>query len=1747
MSETEAKRLTPWTNLGVLAVLSVILTWAYWPALLATVRTWWSNPDYNHGFIVVPIAAWLLYLRRAERPAFTPTFELGGLAFLCLAGLIRFVSGRLYLPELDPWSIPIWIFGAVYFFCGWKTAWWAAPSIAFLWFATPLPATIELAVSGPLQQLAANLSGFSLRLLGLPAITAGTTVLINDQVLDIERACSGLRMFYGVAAISVATVALLRPNWWKVCVIIAAAAPIAIFANIVRITITGLLVTAVSGEAAHKFSHDFAGVVMIPVAFCLFLFLLWTLNFFERKFEVEEDLEKSNGLRWVLGVTVLSIGAAATIIWIEHLQKQSIFVTLLETSRRLEAEEKWQEAIEYLNRYASARPNDNEAIIRLAQLSRKAVYDLPSGIRATDLNLRAWKASPADFELLAYAADMAMSLRRYDEVVDMAESGLSANPPQDFRSQFLQLRADGLHQYMNWDRGTNRYRWSDVVAALEVTLDLPNSPIRNFATLADAYRQDKASVTLAESKRKSAQLLDKLVEARPNDSSAWLARYLYYDKYPEEKAIFGESQHEADIAKAVELALLNSTAEDNAALLVAAERFERQNAPEEAIPLLTAAIKNSASDPRAYSALADLQRLLRKDDSLKLAETTLREGIEAAPAGGDIGLNLQLASVLSEQGRFDEAEQLLTPVEKTASQLVDQYRWPLMLQVAILKSQIVAERNGQAEAIKLLNATINKPEIRQLAQDNPRYLSQAWSQLGDYYASLGSLDQATAAYAEATTLTPDKAGMKLRQAGLAMESGDYQLAQQLYEEALAKNNTDATALLGLCYIAMQQEIRRPTKLRNWSRPMGLLEQAEKYNADFASVVLLKANLFDSQGKEKEAAEELEIAVTRKNDDAKLWRAVALSRQRQSDSTGALIAADRYAELSEDKTAAIELKADLLSEAGNAELGTEALKKNFRNSPIERRTVAVLALARHFSKTGNPADAQKLLYDEFQSKSGNKLEVAETLANYAWQNRNWELLEELERWFRTTEGAEGAWWRAVRAYRLLNVATATTSSEFEEAVTLVSELQQRRPRWPRSSVLKGELALRLNQFDSAIEAYKSAWQLGGRDISTADRLLEMLTRRGRHNEADDFIGEVKSYLEVSDRLFDRAAPYFARHDRDNVLQIAQGWTEKDPSNPANRLRLGRVYLLLAQSQNGDDVQTMLELAGKEFLAAIELAPNDVNAWISAITFFSRQAADQQKTLAILDQFAKQKSIAPFERAFILAQVYESLGRTQETCQGYYQAIGILENPSSTSRQQVPEDLQAYAYARASLFYLKFDPFLAGLYAEKAYKTDSSSPFSRRALLEVLANREDKESLRRAFDILESESVATETGNPASELSRQKAVFLAKRQEPGDLTLAIEILEQKLRQDNDDLLLLVSIYEKQGRIAPAWELLNRITSGPSPRPREFIELLRFWQANFIKPNGANSQETPFRRSADHAYQQLAKLRGGQGEVLRWQLREAIAREDQSPLSPEQVKIAWNNAVSLVLENRGTKPVTETVPSDEQLFYELFSVLIAEGYGEIGCQIVESPSKNLTNMPLRTSLLSALTGTNAKRNDRPFGKKYFTSLLTMPDGELEPGLKSRIGDYFFLQRDYRAAIDFYRKALEEKNPSLSIKNNLALALAEIPEGRAEAWEIYNSAIQSQGEKPELLDTRSVLELVNGDPKNSQATLNQLLEKRPYDATSQLHLAMALFATGQFSEAQTHHLKALSLGIRSHILTPRDQDFLNSFQRKRTQGNDE
>src|SRR5262249_38051277 len=87
----------------------------------------------------------------------------------------------------------------------------------------------------------------------------------------VVEACNGLGMLVLFFAIATAVAILIRRSFVEKAIIIASAAPIAVVANVIRITVTGLLHVTVGGEGANRFFHDFAGWLMMPVA----LGLLW--------------------------------------------------------------------------------------------------------------------------------------------------------------------------------------------------------------------------------------------------------------------------------------------------------------------------------------------------------------------------------------------------------------------------------------------------------------------------------------------------------------------------------------------------------------------------------------------------------------------------------------------------------------------------------------------------------------------------------------------------------------------------------------------------------------------------------------------------------------------------------------------------------------------------------------------------------------------------------------------------------------------------------------------------------------------------------------------------------------------------------------------------------------------------------------------------------------------------------------------------------------------------------------------------------------------------------------------------------------------------------------------------------------------------------------------------------------------------------------------------------------------------------
>ena len=58
--ELRSSEISPLGLLAAGGLVMLSLCWAYWPTLLETFAAWVKEPDYSHGFLVAPLAAFFL-------------------------------------------------------------------------------------------------------------------------------------------------------------------------------------------------------------------------------------------------------------------------------------------------------------------------------------------------------------------------------------------------------------------------------------------------------------------------------------------------------------------------------------------------------------------------------------------------------------------------------------------------------------------------------------------------------------------------------------------------------------------------------------------------------------------------------------------------------------------------------------------------------------------------------------------------------------------------------------------------------------------------------------------------------------------------------------------------------------------------------------------------------------------------------------------------------------------------------------------------------------------------------------------------------------------------------------------------------------------------------------------------------------------------------------------------------------------------------------------------------------------------------------------------------------------------------------------------------------------------------------------------------------------------------------------------------------------------------------------------------
>jgi exosortase len=252
-------------------VLAGALVWAYASPIAALAYRWWNEADYVYGFLVPPFAVYLLWARRdmVDSPARRGSWW--GLAFLAIAAGLRWASAYYFYALMDPFSLIPCVAGVVLLIGGWRLLRWAWPSIVFLAFMIPLPGFLADLLSQPLQRIGTIASTYLIQTLGIPAISQGNVILLTEAEVGVAEACSGLRMLMLFSAVCVGAAFIMRRGFVERGIIIISALPIAVAANVVRITVTSVLHETVGHGVADAVFHDLAGWFMMPLA----VVMLW--------------------------------------------------------------------------------------------------------------------------------------------------------------------------------------------------------------------------------------------------------------------------------------------------------------------------------------------------------------------------------------------------------------------------------------------------------------------------------------------------------------------------------------------------------------------------------------------------------------------------------------------------------------------------------------------------------------------------------------------------------------------------------------------------------------------------------------------------------------------------------------------------------------------------------------------------------------------------------------------------------------------------------------------------------------------------------------------------------------------------------------------------------------------------------------------------------------------------------------------------------------------------------------------------------------------------------------------------------------------------------------------------------------------------------------------------------------------------------------------------------------------------------
>lgn len=249
-------------NLVKIALLLLLWALVFLPVFPPMVDTWLNHSDNSHALLVPLISLYFFWEKRggmAHIPLQPSGLGWGGLVLCLVFYLASYAGGIAVVARIMLVSAFICLFWSTL-----GTAWvrnFAFP-LGFLYFMVPVPDTLLGMVAFPLQLFATKISASLIQFCSIPVYREGNMLYFLQTQLEVAEACSGIRSIMSLTMLSAIFAYIATGRRWHQALLVLSAVPIAMLANIVRVSGTGILAHFFGDRVARGFLHEFSGLAV---------------------------------------------------------------------------------------------------------------------------------------------------------------------------------------------------------------------------------------------------------------------------------------------------------------------------------------------------------------------------------------------------------------------------------------------------------------------------------------------------------------------------------------------------------------------------------------------------------------------------------------------------------------------------------------------------------------------------------------------------------------------------------------------------------------------------------------------------------------------------------------------------------------------------------------------------------------------------------------------------------------------------------------------------------------------------------------------------------------------------------------------------------------------------------------------------------------------------------------------------------------------------------------------------------------------------------------------------------------------------------------------------------------------------------------------------------------------------------------------------------------------------------------------